>query len=218
MWVFPLRFASSRKPPRRLLNSEPVKNMRRTREQQILAGRAKAVLEPEFCTSTDTGRILVTVLGMVAEMEREFILERQRTGIEADKKGHLQGPQAVRASGDGAPAARRGKGPAEIATALDVSRMSVWRAAIAAISAPMRAELDRTPGRHAMGKATMRLVYLERLISVSTALCLRYRPVRSQRARLDQRHKESDGGMGCTSDHGGIFLGRGSGLHDPGPG
>jgi Resolvase, N terminal domain len=135
MWVFPLRFASSRKPPRRLLNSEPVKNMRRTREQQILAGRAKAVLEPEFCTSTDTGRILVTVLGMVAEMEREFILERQRTGIEADKKGHLQGPQAVRASGDGAPAARRGKGPAEIATALDVSRMSVWRAAIAAISA-----------------------------------------------------------------------------------
>jgi DNA invertase Pin-like site-specific DNA recombinase len=34
-------------------------------------------LEPEFCTSTDTGRILVTVLGMVAEMERRFILELQ---------------------------------------------------------------------------------------------------------------------------------------------
>src|SRR6266849_598946 len=41
-------------------------------------GAGLRVLEPEFCTSTDTGRILVTVLGMVAEMERRFILERQR--------------------------------------------------------------------------------------------------------------------------------------------
>ena len=36
------------------------------------------VLEPEFRTSTDTRRILVTVLGMVAEMERRFIFEHQR--------------------------------------------------------------------------------------------------------------------------------------------
>jgi DNA invertase Pin-like site-specific DNA recombinase len=50
------------------------------------------VLEPEFYTSTDTGRILVTVLGMVAEMERRFILERQRASIEAaKKKGSVQG-------------------------------------------------------------------------------------------------------------------------------
>jgi DNA invertase Pin-like site-specific DNA recombinase len=33
----------------------------------------------------DIGRILVTVLGMVAEMERRFILERQKVGIEAAK-------------------------------------------------------------------------------------------------------------------------------------
>jgi len=49
-------------------------------------GAGLRVLEPEFCASTDTGRILVTVLGMVAEMERRFILERQRVGIEAAKK------------------------------------------------------------------------------------------------------------------------------------
>src|SRR5215831_164354 len=48
-------------------------------------GAGLRVLEPEFCTSTDTGRILVTVLGMVAEMERRFILERQRAGIESAK-------------------------------------------------------------------------------------------------------------------------------------
>jgi DNA invertase Pin-like site-specific DNA recombinase len=35
--------------------------------------------------SGDTGRIMVTVLGMVAEMERKFILERRRVGIEAAK-------------------------------------------------------------------------------------------------------------------------------------
>jgi DNA invertase Pin-like site-specific DNA recombinase len=51
-----------------------------------LKGAGLRVLEPEFCTSTDTGRILVTVLGMVAEMERRFIVERQKLGIAAAKK------------------------------------------------------------------------------------------------------------------------------------
>jgi DNA invertase Pin-like site-specific DNA recombinase len=36
-------------------------------------GAGLRVREPEFCISTDTGRILVTVLGMVAEMKRRFI-------------------------------------------------------------------------------------------------------------------------------------------------
>jgi DNA invertase Pin-like site-specific DNA recombinase len=92
-------------------------------------GAGLRVLEPEFCTSTDTGRILVTVLGMVAEMERRFILERQRAGIEAAKaKGVYKGrkpsvpvEEVRKLKGDG-------KGPAEIAEALGVSRMSVWRA------------------------------------------------------------------------------------------
>src|ERR1700674_536441 len=36
------------------------------------------------------------------------------------------------------------------------------------------------------------------------ALCLRHRPARPQSPRLDQRHSNSDGGMGCTSNNGGI--------------
>ncbi len=36
------------------------------------------------------------------------------------------------------------------------------------------------------------------------ALCLRHRPARPQRPRLDQRHRKSHGRMGCTSDNGGI--------------
>jgi DNA invertase Pin-like site-specific DNA recombinase len=79
------------------------------------------VLELEFYTSTDTGRILVTVLGMVAEMESRFILERQRAGIDAPKKnGTYMGRKpsvpidAVRWMRD------EGKWPAEIAEALAV--------------------------------------------------------------------------------------------------
>src|ERR1700694_2785567 len=38
------------------------------------------------------------------------------------------------------------------------------------------------------------------------ALCLRHRPARPQRPRLDQRHSKSDDRMGCTSNNGGISL------------
>jgi DNA invertase Pin-like site-specific DNA recombinase len=93
-------------------------------------GAGLRVLEPEFCTSTDTGRILVTVLGMVAEMERRFILERQRAGIEAAKaKGDVYKGRKPSVPVDEVRRLRgEGKGPTEIAEALGVSRMSVWRA------------------------------------------------------------------------------------------
>src|SRR3954447_7249741 len=48
-------------------------------------GAALTVLEPAFSTKDAAGPILVTVLGMVAEMERRFIRERQQAGIEAAK-------------------------------------------------------------------------------------------------------------------------------------
>jgi DNA invertase Pin-like site-specific DNA recombinase len=93
-----------------------------------LKGAGLRVLEPEFCTSTDTGRILVTVLGMVAEMERRFILERQRAGIEAaKKKGVYKGRKPSVPVDEVRRLHQQGKGPAEIAAALGVSRMSVWR-------------------------------------------------------------------------------------------
>jgi hypothetical protein len=99
-----------------IVNFSPVSSRTRTEGRR---------LEPEFCTSTDTGRTLVTVLGMVAEMERRFILERQRAGIEtAKKKGVYKGRipsvtvETVRKMRG------EGKGPAEIAAALGVSRMS----------------------------------------------------------------------------------------------
>ena len=43
------------------------------------------VLDPHVTTRGEAGRIVMTVLGMVAQMERRFIRERQREGIERAK-------------------------------------------------------------------------------------------------------------------------------------
>lgn len=52
------------------------------------------VLEPEVTTAGDMGRMVITVLGMVADMELKFIRDRQRAGIEAAKgKGLYKGRQ-----------------------------------------------------------------------------------------------------------------------------
>jgi hypothetical protein len=50
------------------------------------------VLEPEFCTSADTGRILVTALGMVAKMERRFILEVNEQASRLPRNAGPAGP------------------------------------------------------------------------------------------------------------------------------
>ena len=55
-------------------------------------GAALTALEPTFSTKDAAGPILVTVLGMVAEMELKFIRERQQAGIEAARaKGIYNG-------------------------------------------------------------------------------------------------------------------------------
>jgi DNA invertase Pin-like site-specific DNA recombinase len=92
-------------------------------------GASLRVLEPEFVTSSDTGRILVTVLGMVAEMERNFIRSRQQAGIEAAKaKGTYKGRKPSVPVDQVQALKAQGKGPAEIARELKISRQSVYRA------------------------------------------------------------------------------------------
>ena len=86
------------------------------------------VLDPHVSTRGETGRIVMTVLGMVAQMERRFIKERQREGIErARAEGVYRGGkrrldrELVRAMHVA------GHGPAAIAKALGCSRMQVYR-------------------------------------------------------------------------------------------
>ena len=48
-------------------------------------GASVTVLDPHVSTRGEMGHIVLTVLGMVAQMERRFIKERQREGIERAK-------------------------------------------------------------------------------------------------------------------------------------
>src|SRR3954469_3860530 len=48
-------------------------------------GAFVTVLDPHVSTRGEMGHIVLTVLGMVAQMERRFIKERQREGIEKAK-------------------------------------------------------------------------------------------------------------------------------------
>lgn len=91
-------------------------------------GAFVTVLDPHVSTRGEMGHIVLTVLGMVAQMERRFIKERQRDGIEQAKregvykggKQRLDRDQILQLNSDG-------KGPSEIARAVGCSRMQVYR-------------------------------------------------------------------------------------------
>lgn len=92
-------------------------------------GASLRVLEPEITTAGDMGRMVITILGMVADMELKFIKDRQRAGIEAAKtKGVYKGR---RKAVDEAEIRRRvaeGTPKTQVARDLGISRMTVYRA------------------------------------------------------------------------------------------
>ncbi|NCO22274.1 MAG: resolvase [Hydrogenophilales bacterium CG17_big_fil_post_rev_8_21_14_2_50_63_12] len=92
-------------------------------------GAALRILEPEVTTAGDMGRMVVTVLGMVADMELKFIHDRQRAGIDAAKgKGVYKGRQKRVDDAKIRRLASEGIAKARIARDLGVSRMTVYRA------------------------------------------------------------------------------------------
>jgi len=91
-------------------------------------GACLTVLEPHVSTKGDTGRIVLTVLGMVAEMERGFIKARQRDGIaKAKAEGVYKGGKARIDTSKVLSLRQAGKGPSEIAREMGISRMQVHR-------------------------------------------------------------------------------------------
>lgn len=94
-------------------------------------GASLRILDPDLTTGGDVGRIVVTVLGMVAELERKFILERQRAGIEAAKAIGVYAGKGRATTVPYAEIRRRheaGEGATAISRALKVSLRSVYRA------------------------------------------------------------------------------------------
>lgn len=81
-------------------------------------------------TKSPTGRMVLVMLGAIAELERGIMLERQRAGIAAAKaQGKYVGrqPTARRKSADVLRLRAEGNGPADIARLLGIGRSSVYR-------------------------------------------------------------------------------------------
>ncbi len=91
-------------------------------------GAFVTILDPHVSTRGEMGHVVITVLGMVAQMERRFIKERQRDGIERAKVegAYRGGKQRI----DRAEVLRRralGETPTSIASAIGCSRMQIYR-------------------------------------------------------------------------------------------
>jgi DNA invertase Pin-like site-specific DNA recombinase len=82
-------------------------------------------------TGTATGQLVFTVIGAIAEFERQLMLERQREGIAAAKAaGKYKGraPTAMRKADQVRELDAQGVERAEIARRLGIGRTSVYRA------------------------------------------------------------------------------------------
>lgn len=91
-------------------------------------GASLRVLEPAIDTAGAMGKMVLTVLGMVAEMELTFIKERQRVGIEAAKaKGIYKGRPVTLDHARALELHRSGLGPTAIANTMKCSRGAVYK-------------------------------------------------------------------------------------------
>lgn len=93
-------------------------------------GVALRILAMNLDTATPTGKLMLNLLGSIAEFERELMLERQREGIaKAKAEGKYQGrqPTAQRQAKEVLRLREEGKSANDIKEALGISRASVFR-------------------------------------------------------------------------------------------
>jgi DNA invertase Pin-like site-specific DNA recombinase len=91
-------------------------------------GASLRVLEPAIDTGGPMGRMVLTVLGMVAEMELGFIRDRQRAGIDAAKaKGIYKGRPVTFDRARIVSLRKEGMGATEIANAVGCKRGNAYK-------------------------------------------------------------------------------------------
>ncbi|TIM96820.1 MAG: recombinase family protein [Mesorhizobium sp.] len=93
-------------------------------------GAGLRILAMNLDTATPTGKLMLNLLGSIAEFERELMLERQREGIaKAKAEGKYSGrqPTARRQAGEVMRLRANGKSVGDIVTTLEISRASVFR-------------------------------------------------------------------------------------------
>jgi DNA invertase Pin-like site-specific DNA recombinase len=106
-------------------NTRDVLNLVHELEQK---GASLRVLEPPIETEGPMGRMVLTVLGMVAEMELGFIRDRQRAGIDAAKaKGVYKGRPVTFDRARIVSLRKEGMGATEIAKAVGCKRGNVYK-------------------------------------------------------------------------------------------
>ena len=93
-------------------------------------GASVTVLDPHVSTKGELGHVVLTVLGMVAQMERRFIKERQREGIaRAKAEGVYKGGKVRLDHSRIGSMIDEGCSPTVIARTIGCSRMQVYRIA-----------------------------------------------------------------------------------------
>jgi DNA invertase Pin-like site-specific DNA recombinase len=106
-------------------NTRDVLNLAHELEEK---GASLRVLEPAIDTGGPMGRMVLTVLGMVAEMELGFIRDRQRAGIDAAKaKGIYKGRPVTFDRARIVSLRKEGMGATDIAKAIGCKRGNVYK-------------------------------------------------------------------------------------------
>ncbi len=94
-------------------------------------GAGLRILAMNLDTTTATGKLMLNVLGSVAEFERSMMLERQREGVaKAKAEGKYKGrkPTARAKAGEVEAMLAAGESPTAVAKKLGIGRSSVYRA------------------------------------------------------------------------------------------
>lgn len=119
-----------------LIVTKPDRLARSTADLLGITKRLKAkgvtlrILSMQMDTGTPTGKLMLTMLGGIAEFERDLMLERQREGIaKAKAEGKYKGraPTARQKAADILRLKAEGKSADAIVEELGVSRSSVFR-------------------------------------------------------------------------------------------
>ncbi|UXT64177.1 recombinase family protein [Agrobacterium tumefaciens] len=91
-------------------------------------GAYLTILDPFISTQGDMGQLILTILGMVAQMERSFIKARQREGIDRAKAaGTYKGSRRRLDYNHVIKLQLAGSTPTQIAKVMGCSRMQVYR-------------------------------------------------------------------------------------------
>lgn len=93
-------------------------------------GVALRILDPDINTGGPMGKLVLTLLGAIAEFERGIMLERQREGIsKAKREGKYKGrkPTARAKAEEAREMLSAGAGVSKVAKQLGIGRSSVYR-------------------------------------------------------------------------------------------